>query len=235
MKNSHFIRIIGFAGVIFSQCFAQRPNTVPGGLPGGIINNYTLYDSCARADSQQRMVHLQNWVKPLITDWKYATKENFTHIVLYHHPKALVRLPVARALQQVQQELTKQGLSLKFYDAYRPYSVTKKMWETVPDERYAANPAHGSSHNRGIAVDVSLVDLQTGKELPMPTRFDDFTEKAHHGYSALPAQVKQNRDKLKTVMEKYGFSALATEWWHYSMPGAGRFPLLDLDFSLFTE
>jgi D-alanyl-D-alanine dipeptidase len=181
------------------------------------------------------MVQLQNWVKPLITDWKYATKENFTHTVLYHHPKALVRLPVARALQQVQQELTKQGLSLKFYDAYRPYSVTKKMWEKVPDERYAANPAHGSSHNRGIAVDVSLVDLQTGKELPMPTRFDDFTEKAHHGYDALPAQVKQNRNKLKAVMEKYGFSALATEWWHYSMPGAGQFPLLDLDFSLFTE
>ncbi len=106
------------------------------------------------------------------------------------------------------------------------------MWEVVPDARYAANPAKGSGHNRGAAVDVTLINLQTKEELTMPTGFDDFTEKAHHNYLNLPTQVIVNRELLKSTMEKFGFSALETEWWHYSIPNAAnKFELLDLSFN----
>ncbi|WP_158559165.1 M15 family metallopeptidase [Deminuibacter soli] len=196
-----------------------------------VVNSYSAYSAAAAADSNQLMVNLVNYISPLITDWKYATDSNFTHTVLYTNPAAFARLPAARALQQVQAALTKKGLSLKFYDAYRPYAVTQQMWAVVPDDRYAANPAKGSGHNRGAAFDVSIVELSTGRELPMPTPFDDFTEKAHHDYMQLPANVLANRQLLKTVMEKYGFTALSTEWWHYSLPNAAaRFPLLNLSF-----
>jgi D-alanyl-D-alanine dipeptidase len=104
------------------------------------------------------------------------------------------------------------------------------MWEIVPDERYAANPAKGSGHNRGIAVDVTLVNLLTGKELAMPTDFDDFSEKAHHDYMHLDSTIIANRKILRDVMEQHGFVALQTEWWHYSLPDPKKYQLMDLDF-----
>lgn len=110
------------------------------------------------------------------------------------------------------------------------------MWKIVPDERYAANPAKGSGHNRGIAVDVTLVKIATGEELPMPTAFDDFSEKAHHNYMQLSNEIIANRTLLKTIMEKHGFTPLATEWWHYSLSGMGeQFELLDLNFKLLKK
>ncbi len=181
-------------------------------------------------DSNKTLVPLKKYITPLISYWKYATVDNFTHQVLYDSPVAYVRLPAAIALKKVQEELGLKGLGLKFFDAYRPYSVTKKMWKVVPDERYAANPATGSGHNRGAAVDVTLVQISTGEELLMPTAFDDFTEKAHHNYMNLSEEIIENRKLLRTVMEKHGFVALETEWWHYSLPNAGKFELLDLSF-----
>lgn len=110
------------------------------------------------------------------------------------------------------------------------------MWKLVHDERYTADPAKGSSHNRGAAVDVTLVKISTGQELVMPTGFDDFSEKAHHTYTNLPKEVVDNRALLKTTMEKFGFVSLRTEWWHYSLPDAAkRFELLDLSFQQLKE
>jgi D-alanyl-D-alanine dipeptidase len=195
-----------------------------------VIVNGNAYTISIEGDSSKEIVPLKYYITPLITDWKYSSKTNFTKTVLYHKPQAYVRLAAARALQNVQDELKDQGLSLKFYDAYRPYSITEKMWQIVSDERYAANPAKGSGHNRGIAVDVSLVDIISGKELNMPTEFDDFSEKAHHNYMQLDSTVIGNRKLLRSVMEKHGFIALETEWWHYYLPNAERFELLDLDF-----
>ena len=109
------------------------------------------------------------------------------------------------------------------------------MWRIVPDEKYAANPAKGSGHNRGISVDVTIVRLTTGEELPMPTKFDDFTEKAHHNYMNLESEVIENRRLLKTVMEANGFTALPTEWWHFSYTSDTKtYELLDLDFEELT-
>lgn len=141
-----------------------------------------------------------------------------------------MRLAAAKALQNVCIALKKQLLGIKIFDAYRPYSVTKTMWQIVPDDRYAANPAKGSGHNRGIAIDLTLIDLLTKKELAMPTAFDDFTEKSHHNYMLLDSEVLKNRKMLKDVMEQKGFIALDTEWWHYYLPNASKYELLDFDF-----
>jgi zinc D-Ala-D-Ala dipeptidase len=183
-----------------------------------------------QADSPGAMVRLNRYLHPLLTNWIYATPNNFTHQILYTQPEAYLRLEAAKALQQVQDTLHTLGFDIQLYDAYRPYSVTEKMWQIVPDERYAANPANGSGHNRGVAVDVTLVDSTTGEALPMPTGFDNFTDTAHHSFMNLPVNVLKNRALLKKVMEQYGFVALATEWWHYSLPNPKRYALLDVGF-----
>ncbi len=169
-------------------------------------------------------------VKPFFYEVPYQTSNNFTGQVLYKEHRFWVIKDAAMCLKKIQDTLQTIGLSLFFYDTYRPYSVTQKMWEIVPDERYAANPAKGSGHNRGVAVDVTLADLATGKPLPMPTDYDNFSDTAHHGFADLTDTVIKNRELLKLVMEQYGFKALSTEWWHYSLPNASRYPVLDLPF-----
>ena len=104
------------------------------------------------------------------------------------------------------------------------------MWERVKDDRYAADPKKGSGHNRGIAVDLTLINLKTGKELNMGTGFDNFTDSAHHAFTNLPEEILQNRLLLKKIMEEHGFKSLDTEWWHYSLPAAANFQLLDINF-----
>jgi len=195
-----------------------------------VIGSIPAYTASIASDSDLLMVPVQNYVRPVSLQWYYATTHNFTHRVLYHQPVAYLRKKAALQLAAVNRELNAHGLGLKLFDAYRPYSVTKKMWKVVPDDRYAANPAKGSGHNRGIAVDLTIIDLRTGSELPMPTPFDDFTEKAHHDYQQLPAEVIRNRSLLRQTMEKFGFVALETEWWHYSLPDPKQYPLLDLSF-----
>lgn len=236
IKESGWIFLVLFS-VFAVQLQAQQDSTIKKfGDSLNVIRDKKVYEQTVATDSNKEMVALKNYIHPLITDWKYATQDNFTHKILYHHPVAFARLPVARALQQVENELKEKGLGLKFYDAYRPYHVTVEMWRIVPDERYAANPAKGSGHNRGIAIDVSLIDLKTMKELRMPTTFDDFTEKAHHDYMNLDRAVLQNRRLLREVMEKHGFVALETEWWHYSWPDAERkFEVMDIPFGQFPS
>lgn len=196
-----------------------------------VIADTAKYNSTIRNNENKRMVLLNSLLTNITTDFKYASSDNFTHQILYSNPLAYTRFSTALAMKKVQEDLATKGLGLKIFDAYRPYSVTKKMWQVVPDERYAANPAKGSAHNRGIAIDVTLVKLSTGEELPMPTGFDDFTEKAHQTYLDLPKNVLQNRALLKSTMEKYGFVALRTEWWHYSLADTStKYELLDLSF-----
>jgi D-alanyl-D-alanine dipeptidase len=218
--------------VSLNEAISQKPVNISKneyGLP--VVRKGKTYMLTIQADTNKQMVALKNYVFPLTTDWKYATKNNFTNTILYTNPQAYVRLEAAKALSQVQNDLKLQGIALKFYDAYRPYHVTKQMWKVVPDDRYAANPAKGSGHNRGAAVDATLIDISTGKDLDMPTAYDDFTEKAHHTYKELNPTILKNRTLLKNTMEKYGFIALNTEWWHYYLPNAAqRFELLDLSF-----
>ncbi len=162
-------------------------------------------------------------------DIRYATTNNFTKQKLYRQAKCFLRSSVAEKLSRVQTELETQGLGLEVYDCYRPLSVQKRMWQLKPDANYVANPAYGSRHNRGSAVDLTLVD-RTGKELAMPTEFDEFSDRSHRDYNNLSNTVKTNRATLERIMEKHGFIGLQTEWWHFDATEWRQFPVVDVSF-----
>lgn len=200
----------------------------PYGLP--ITTNLLQLQQQVDSQPSLQMVDLQIFIPALKTQWVYAGPQNFTGVVLYTNPRPYLRLAAARRLRLAADSLQKLGLGILLFDAYRPYAVTLKMWEKVPDDRYAANPATGSGHNRGIAIDLTLYDLKSGQPLHMPTGFDNFSDTAHHSFGQLPPEVLQNRALLKNIMEYAGFVALPTEWWHYSLPQPKSFPLMDLSF-----
>ncbi len=176
-------------------------------------------------DSQLIDIHSVN--KNILIDIRYATENNFMKRKVYPVARCLLRFSVAKKLSEVQEELAQQGLGLKVYDCYRPLSVQKQMWEIVSDPRYVANPSTGSRHNRGAAVDVTLVD-RTGKELEMPSEYDNFTARAHRNYTNISDQAKKNRLLLEEIMQKHQFVGLPTEWWHFDALGWEKFPLLDV-------
>lgn len=184
--------------------------------------------SVARAP-ELRLVDLETLGIPL--DIRYATPDNFMKRTLYPSAKAFLRAPAAQALAEVQRELAAQGIGIKVFDAYRPYAVTVAMWEPIKNPDYVADPKKGSRHNRGAAVDLTLIDLKTGAELPMPTPYDDFTPRAAQSFSDLPADALANRALLRDVMTKHGFDPLPSEWWHFDFRGWERFGLLDVPFS----
>ncbi len=165
----------------------------------------------------------------IIVDMKYAAEDNFTKKRLYDSNTCFLRKSTAVKLDEVQKELEKVNLGLKVWDCYRPLAVQRVFWQILPDERYVADPKKGSRHNRASAVDVTLVDSQ-GKELLMPTGFDDFSPRAHHQYRDLPDEAIRNRELLKGLMEKAGFIPLPDEWWHYDDRNWVRFDILDVPF-----
>jgi len=183
-------------------------------------------------DASLEMIELRKSIPTIEYDLKYATSDNFTHVRLY--PEGLhctfMRKEAVEALVKINHELAKKGISIKVWDAYRPYAVTQKFWDLIHDERYVANPSKGSGHNRGIAIDLTLIDVNTGKELDMPTEFDDFSERAHHGYMNLSPEKIKNREFLREIMEKNGFIKFDTEWWHYYLPNGDKYNVLDIPF-----
>jgi len=183
------------------------------------------------ADSPDyKLVEIKKYVPGIALDIRYATTNNFMQQQMYKQAKAFARLPVAKALKAVQADLKKKGLGLKIYDAYRPYAVTVEFYERAHDTNFVADPRKGSRHNRGCAIDLTVVNLKTGKELDMPTGFDSFSEKAADNYPNLPKNEIANRELLKSVMEAHGFKIYRTEWWHYDYGGWQGFPLLDIAF-----
>lgn len=197
-----------------------------------VTRKYEDYKKQVKLNASKEMVELKTLIPGIVYDLRYATVNNFMHRLMYpaQTKNTFLRKPAAEALKKVQEELAPQGYGLKIYDAYRPYSVTVKFWELVKDERYVAHPKNGSGHNRGAAVDLTIIHLKTTKELNMGTGFDNFSDTAHQNFTKLPEEVLQNRLLLKTTMEKYGFKPYADEWWHYSLPEATKFELLDIDF-----
>lgn len=200
-----------------------------------VISKTKTYRRQVMADSNNTMVELRSILPALTYDLRYATSNNFTGQVLYKsNDITFLRLPAARALLQVHDELSKQNFRLKVFDAYRPYSATRKMWALIKDERYVANPAKGSGHNRGTSIDLTILDA-SGKELDMGTGYDNFTDSAHHAFTSLSPLIMANRTLLKRTMEKHGFRALDTEWWHYSFPASPPFEVLNLPFDKFRR
>lgn len=175
------------------------------------------------------LVELVKLDPSLQLDIRYATKNNFTGKKVYAQPRAFLQRDAALALIRVHEALKKQGFRLKVYDAYRPWSVQKIFWKIMPDPRYVADPKLGSLHNRGMAVDVTLTDLQ-GRDVMMPTFYDDFSELAHRDCKALPADAIRHREILEAAMRKEGFYGIPTEWWHFDFHGWGKYPVLDIPF-----
>jgi len=180
------------------------------------------------------LIDVQKNHPQILCDIKYATKDNFAGQRLYREAACFLRKAVAHKLAAVQASLEKQALGLKIWDGYRPLSVQKIFWEILPDERYVANPAIGSKHNRGAAVDVTLVDLY-GKELPMPTPFDDFSIKAHRDYNDLSEEVRANRELLEDTMVEHGFIPFPTEWWHFDDADWQLYPIEDIPIEMLSK
>ena len=196
-----------------------------------MIRDINTLKATAKIDSNKQMIDLKKIIPDVFLDLRYATKNNFMHTKLYPTiTTTYSRLPAAKALQKIQKELLQLGLGLKIFDAYRPYAVTEKMWEPIKDERYVADPKKGSGHNRGIAVDLTIINEKTKEELLMGTGYDNFSDTAHQTFTALPEKIMQNRNLLKNIMEKYGFKAFETEWWHYSLPDPLSYEILDIPF-----
>jgi zinc D-Ala-D-Ala dipeptidase len=196
-----------------------------------VIKSFKEYCKDVNQDNSQALVDIKSIIPNISYDLKYASNQNFTKKKLYVAAlSTYLRMPVVIALKKVEDEVEKWNYSLKIFDAYRPYSVTKKMWILIHDDRYVANPATGSGHNRGLSVDLTLVNKTTGKEINMGTGFDNFTDSAHHSFTKLPAEVLRNREFLKSVMQSHGFNALQTEWWHYSWPNDRNYPVMDISF-----
>lgn len=163
----------------------------------------------------------------ITTDVRYATKNNFTGKILYPSDKVYVRNVVGKALSKAHNYLLDNyNIGIKIFDGFRPLSVQKKMWEIFPNPNYVADPATGSRHNRGAAVDITLID-STGTELDMGTEYDNFTERAHYAYPDLSDKVKYNRKLLRETMVKFGFDPIETEWWHFDYKGWKNYSILD--------
>lgn len=166
-------------------------------------------------------------------DIRYATSNNFVGRPVYKEARAFLQEPAAEALVRVNQKLKPQGYGLVIFDGYRPWSVTKKFWDiTPPDKRiFVADPKTGSKHNRGCAVDLSLFDLQTGKEVTMPGAYDEMTERSAINYSGGTEEQRRLRDLLRNAMESEGFTVYDPEWWHYDYKDWKEYPILNIDFS----
>ena len=193
-----------------------------------IVPDYATYERLARRDPDKRLVDVARAVPNVRIDVRYATSNNFMHTPLYPIAKVFLRAPAARSLAEVQHDLAKENLGIKVFDGYRPYSITEKMWEPIRNADFVADPAKGSRHNRGAAVDLTLIDLRTGEELAMPTPYDDFTPRARQDFNDLPPDAIANRAKLREVMTRHGFEPLPSEWWHFDYAGWQRFELMDI-------
>lgn len=190
-----------------------------------------IITGCLLAQQDTSIVYIGDVDSTILMDVRYATTNNFTGKVLYPTDKVYLRKVVADSLTRVQTYLKERyNLRIKVFDGYRPLSVQWKLWEIVPDDRYVADPRKGSRHNRGAAVDLTLVD-SLGNEIDMGTPYDDFTEKAHRNYKDFDDDVLKHRAILDEAMIKFGFEPLSTEWWHFDFKGWKRFSLLNININ----
>jgi D-alanyl-D-alanine dipeptidase len=179
---------------------------------------------------ENELVNLEKFIPGINLEIRYATTNNFTGNKIYHLARAYARKPVAESLKKIQADLKKQGLALKIFDGYRPYSATVMFYETYHDTTYVASPYKGSRHNRGCALDLTIIDLKTGKELPMPTEYDSFKKEAWPTTPVADPIIRKNRQTLIDAMEKHGFKVNASEWWHFDFVGWQKFAVMDIDF-----
>ncbi|WP_316750288.1 M15 family metallopeptidase [Pedobacter gandavensis] len=213
---------------------AAFSNITPGAVakkqPLKVLSSFAAYEKAYGLDPNQELLELEKEIPGIALDIRYATNNNFMKIAVYKQARAFARKPVVLQLQKVQAVLAKQGYGLKIYDAYRPYTATKTLYLKAANKNFVANPKVGSRHNRACAIDLTLVNLKTGKELEMPTPYDSFSPLAAANYLKLPAAALKNRNLLIQVMQAHGFRVLSNEWWHFDFRGWRNYDLLDIPF-----
>jgi zinc D-Ala-D-Ala dipeptidase len=165
-------------------------------------------------------------------DIRYATANNFLSTPVYTQARAYLQRPAAAALARVHRSLSSQGYGLLIHDAYRPWWVTKVFWEATPPSlrEFVADPAQGSRHNRGCAVDLTLYELRTGKAVSMPGVYDEMSPRSYPDYSGGTPVQRQHRDLLRRAMEQEGFTVYETEWWHFDFEDWRQYPIVNVDF-----
>ena len=185
-------------------------------------------DPAARRGSE--LVDVGELEPTIRLDIRYATADNVTGRALYRKARALLQRPVAEALVRVHRALASEGLGIVVYDAYRPWRVTKALWDATPAERreFVADPARGSRHNRGAAVDVTLFERSSGEAVVMPSGYDDFSERAYPTYAGGDSVARERRDRLRAAMEREGFFVYPSEWWHFDYKDWADYPILDV-------
>lgn len=193
------------------------------------------YKQSVKANPENELINLEKHIPGIVVDIRYATTNNFTGEQIYNLARAYARKPVADALKKIQADLKLKGLGLKIFDGYRPYSATVKFYETYRDTTYVASPYKGSRHNRGCAMDLTVIDLKTGKELPMPTEYDSFKKEAWPSTPVADPIIRANRKLLIDAMEKHGFKVNSSEWWHFDFIGWQKYAVMDIDFEELEE
>ena len=178
------------------------------------------------------LVELQDLEPGIRYDIRYASTNNFMQAVFYESSHAFMQRPAAEAVARAHRNLAEHGYGLLIHDAYRPWYVTKMFWDATPEEQrtFVANPADGSRHNRGAAVDLTLYDLETGEPVVMPSGYDEFTERASADYSGGTEESRRLRELLRSTMEAQGFQVYSAEWWHYDYQDWRSYPILNKTF-----
>ncbi|MFD0999886.1 M15 family metallopeptidase [Ohtaekwangia kribbensis] len=194
------------------------------------VTNLKEYQASIKQNPKKELIDLEQYIPGIVLDIRYATTNNFTGEKIYNLAKAYARKPVADAVKRAQAELQKQGLGIKIFDAYRPYKATVKFYEVYKDTTYVASPYRGSRHNRGCAIDMTIINLKTGEELKMPTGYDSFQKEAWPKTPIKDPEARKNRALIIQVMEKQGFKVNSSEWWHFDFIGWRNYEVLDIDF-----
>jgi D-alanyl-D-alanine dipeptidase len=214
-NTAGFFYTIGLATILLLQGCATKPPKQT-----GVYKNADLVE-LVKIDSTLKL------------DIRYATKNNFTGRAVYTEARAFLQWPAAEAVVKVNGELKPLGLGLLIFDGYRPWSVTKLFWDLTPkkNKEFVSDPKKGSRHNRGCAVDLTLYDLATGKEIKMPGVYDEPTERSYPGYTGGTEGERKMRDLLKSKMEENGFTVLKNEWWHFDYNDWRSYAIQNIPFS----
>lgn len=187
------------------------------GLP--VVNDPEIYKKIVRINPEDELLDMRLLIPDAQFDVTYAGTNNDHHRALYETPDVFMRKPAALALVKVNEAMKKLGYGLVLYDGYRPYAVTIIFYERHPDTTFVADPRKGSRHNCGMAIDISLYDLKTGKRLPMPSAYDESSKRAYHSYTGGKKVALANREILKKAMVEAGFEVYPWEWWHFDFKG----------------
>src|SRR5688572_11310879 len=166
-------------------------------------------------------------------DIRYAGTNNFLGKPVYKEARAFLQRPAAEALVKAHRDLARSGYGLLIHDGYRPWAITKLFWDMTSgvQREFVADPATGSKHNRGCAVDLTIYDLATGQAVEMPGAYDEMTDRSYPDYKGGTADERARRDLLRAAMESHDFTVEPNEWWHFNYKDWKEYPILDIAFS----